>query len=580
MAAKFRVGATLANHVQDLGYKGGDLGYQTFLYSNETEIRKILMFLVEKLPKETSQTSDEPMGAGFLLQKAVSTELAAQLSLPWLPPFLKPNGMRRRPRGWHREGACCLQPYHSSPLSLASGTTSLSTKLPKEQRAYYARHLSFVTAQPRSHVRLAPSVMETNALQLATQQDWDNEWNTHGLPSRLSQEEYKQRKRDKLLKMIGQRLQQDSQRAAGQRSSQAQDFAQVLSSIEAQSNKNASSRGKGSRFAHTEKLQYGKDTDATMAQMGGAVTKETEEEVEQKRAAEVQGLREELQTLTQTLEQLDLEVRKFTAGTQQMEEEVATATNAAKDKTAAFNVKKRTLDLLPQAQENIAKLQAVVDGSAARLVTLAQQWEGHRQPLVQQHRDLRQSQAVRESEAEKKLEEIKEFRGRMKAVADEARRKEELAKQLTSEFERMTKDVNRSAYTRKIMEIVANIKKQKQEIDKILVDTKAVQKEINSLSGKLDRTFTVTDELIFKDAKKDEGVKKAYRMLAALHENFEQLIVCVEDTGGVVREIKDLEEQIESESSKKTLTNLEKISEDLQQMKKENAALIAKVKGK
>ena len=32
----------------------------------------------------------------------------------------------------------------------------------------------------------------------------------------------------------------------------------------------------------------------------------------------------------------------------------------------------------------------------------------------------------------------------------------------------------------------------------ILVDTKTIQKEINMLSGKLDRTFTVTDELIFK----------------------------------------------------------------------------------
>lgn len=29
-------------------------------------------------------------------------------------------------------------------------------------------------------------------------------------------------------------------------------------------------------------------------------------------------------------------------------------------------------------------------------------------------------------------------------------------------------------------------------------DTKELQKEINSLSGKLDRTFAVTDELVFK----------------------------------------------------------------------------------
>ena len=32
----------------------------------------------------------------------------------------------------------------------------------------------------------------------------------------------------------------------------------------------------------------------------------------------------------------------------------------------------------------------------------------------------------------------------------------------------MTKDVNRSAYTKRMMEIVANIKKQKKEIDKVL----------------------------------------------------------------------------------------------------------------
>ena len=43
---------------QDMGYRGGDLGYQTFLYSNEAEIRRIFMFLVEKLPKDSSQTAD------------------------------------------------------------------------------------------------------------------------------------------------------------------------------------------------------------------------------------------------------------------------------------------------------------------------------------------------------------------------------------------------------------------------------------------------------------------------------------------------------------------------------------------
>lgn len=46
---------------QDIGYKG-EIGYQTFLYSNETEIRSLLMFLVEKLPREHAEASDQPTG--------------------------------------------------------------------------------------------------------------------------------------------------------------------------------------------------------------------------------------------------------------------------------------------------------------------------------------------------------------------------------------------------------------------------------------------------------------------------------------------------------------------------------------
>ena len=48
------------------------------------------------------------------------------------------------------------------------------------------------------------------------------------------------------------------------------------------------------------------------------------------------------------------------------------------------------------------------------------------------------------------------------------------------------------------MEIIGNIAKQKEDIDKVLKDTKELQKEINNLTGQLDRSFTVADELIFQ----------------------------------------------------------------------------------
>lgn len=48
------------------------------------------------------------------------------------------------------------------------------------------------------------------------------------------------------------------------------------------------------------------------------------------------------------------------------------------------------------------------------------------------------------------------------------------------------------------MEIIGNISKQKVEINKILSDTRILQKDMNNMNGRLDRSFTVVDELVFK----------------------------------------------------------------------------------
>ena len=47
-----------------MGYRG-EIGYQTFLYSNEADIRKLFMFLVENLPKESSESASEPAMGKF-----------------------------------------------------------------------------------------------------------------------------------------------------------------------------------------------------------------------------------------------------------------------------------------------------------------------------------------------------------------------------------------------------------------------------------------------------------------------------------------------------------------------------------
>ena len=68
-------------------------------------------------------------------------------------------------------------------------------------------------------------------------------------------------------------------------------------------------------------------------------------------------LQEQLADLTSKLEQLELNMKKYTASMAQMGELQRQRETENKEEEEAYKVKKRTYDLLPNADENIAKLQ-------------------------------------------------------------------------------------------------------------------------------------------------------------------------------------------------------------------------------
>uniref|UniRef100_A0A8C8GQU7 Coiled-coil domain-containing protein 22 n=1 Tax=Oncorhynchus tshawytscha TaxID=74940 RepID=A0A8C8GQU7_ONCTS len=515
MSARFRVGMSLAQACQDLGYKG-EIGYQTFLYSNEPEIRSLLMFLVEKLPRESAEASDQPAGKSALLQKSIAAQIKAQLALPWLSPSCRLPLL------------CKTQVlYHVILFSPSS-----------EENDYHRDFLPPVTAQPSQHASVPASLLEQHAGELSAAQEWENEWNSQGLLSRLTPEEYRSRKRARLQKRIEEQLRTAAQTRPDTLGAHVSgsDLTELLQSFGG-SPLIGDILAKGTRFTHTEKF--------TFTEVNDGLNKACSKDIEQ------------------DLQMFPLLISNLNPLSNTEEED-------------SVRVKKQTIYLLPDGENNLAKLQALVEGSAERVVNLAAQWEKHRAPLIDEHRRLKELCSNQESS--RKLSEIKELHEKISQSAEEAKKKEGLYKQLITEFENLAKDISRSAYTARILEIVGNIRKQKEEITKILSDTKELQKEINSLTGKLDRTFAVTDELVFKDAKKDESVRKSYKYLAALHENCTQLIQTIEDTGTIMREIRDLEEQIDTENGKKTVSNLEKILEDYKAIRQENSALAAKIR--
>lgn len=571
MSARFRVGMSLAQACQDIGYKG-EIGYQTFLYSNEPEIRSLLMFLVERLPRESAETSDQPTGKSVVLQRSIAAAIKAQLSVPWLPPNcrLPINCETQSPGELHR--------FHAQPLSLAHCTKGSGKKQLKEVIDYQRDFLPPVTAQPSHHASVVASILEQHTAELSASQEWENEWNSQGLLSRLTPQEYRSRKLARLRKRIEEQLRSaalPSPESAFGGPCSSSDLSELLQAFRG-SAPSDHVLTKGTHFTHTQKFTFTQEAAPVTSPL--PVGPQSESDIQLRQQEELGALQQQLQQLCSDVDQLAADLKHMSVTNTQVLDEFKQRELGNSEREEKVQVKKKTIDLLPEADENLLKLQALVEASAKRVVNLAAQWEKHRAPLIDEHRRLKEICSNQDLESSRKLTEIKALHDKIRVSTEEAKKKEETYKQLVTELENLPQDASRSAYTQRILEIVGNIKKQKEEITKILSDTKELQKEINNLTGKLDRTFAVTDELVFKDAKKDESVRKSYKYLAALHENCSQLIQTIEDTGTILREIRDLEEQIETENSNKTVSNLERILDDYKAIRQENSALAAKVR--
>jgi chromosome segregation ATPase len=102
------------------------------------------------------------------------------------------------------------------------------------------------------------------------------------------------------------------------------------------------------------------------------------------------------------------------------------------------------------------------------------QWETHRKPLDEEKENLKQLLMNKKQQMQQKMEETKTLRQEIDDLNADLTSKENLIKELNKEMESMPKDQtktsNRQFFTKRILEIVANIDKQKKEIDKVSIN--------------------------------------------------------------------------------------------------------------
>ncbi|XP_076231002.1 coiled-coil domain-containing protein 22 homolog isoform X2 [Calliopsis andreniformis] len=520
MAARFRLGATLAQACSELGYKG-DIGYQTFLYNSEADLRRVFIFLIEKLPKESDKTLNEPITNVGLLEKSIATAMLQGLSASWLPHYCHTKGFRNRGRA--------NVPYTSVNLEVPT------TNSGDDYQDYCIHYLQSVPKQVQNQQSSLPSIISYNTKAL----------HSHSMT-------------------IVDRINWLNK-----------EYSNKVTCVNASVDNNVLKK-----VSPTDTMLISKEVEVQSENIVTSIQSKQEVDKKERQEIEVEEMKTECESLRNAIEELQDEIKKLSTSVTQV-----TINYQIEEKELTINeeqkkIKARIYDLLQDGEENIKKLETAIETTTNKLINLGNQWEKHRVPLIQKYRQEKEKHSTKASASQKKLDEIRSFKEKEKELQEECRNKDQQYSQLVTEVQKLPKEVNRSAYTQRIIEIINNVRKQKDEIDKVLADTREIQKEINTLTGRVERSFTVVDELIFRDARTNEASRKAYKLLATLHSDCNELVSLVEETGATVREIRDLEEQIDSESTKNVGANLERITADLKQMKQETAALTAQLQSK
>lgn len=167
------------------------------------------MWLVERLPKESSAHSAEVLGAQAirhpsvriemarlmncfvdtkaLLQRNFAREVAQRNDTLWTPSFCKKDGFAWRGEKsarWQLEGAASIVRYNAARTFVPN--TSGGAVSSQEKR-YYKEHLELLTDQPPVACDVPASVLEAVSTGIVAEQEWDLEWSTKGVKSGLSE---------------------------------------------------------------------------------------------------------------------------------------------------------------------------------------------------------------------------------------------------------------------------------------------------------------------------------------------------------------------------------------------------------
>ncbi|CEG39584.1 Uncharacterized conserved protein [Plasmopara halstedii] len=580
VAARHRIGSQLANILKELGY-AGDCGYNHFLYPTEKETRNILSWLVGKLPRSKLEESEDEASQSRAMDTSMNVtdtkldrkQLASIFSC-WKQEktlHMLPNPNFKELRGFQR------LPLKTFPLELPWNGLNQST-------CYIFKNFPKDCVKATSLLE-ALAVAKRNSATLLDEEEFEEGIDLKAVDDQRIHEQFRGNVTDAQFQ---------------EREVEDDDFAAILPYPLLMKTlpdiplafENLPPAGTGESTEDSTSKELANLTGIEASPIGGKdvvqidICAEGDEEMIEQLQKQVEesehriaAMRKELDRERGELHEVEQHMQKTQASIQEMRQQLER--------------QKQLLALLPEAEANIAKLKHLCRESTAKKAEIAQQMEIAREPLLKELTALNYQRSSFKARRRQLIREIKAMKAEMLEISGNINSKMESLRALEKHQERRlikpkenASTMTRSMYTSRIMDIIKQVHKQKQDIAKILNDINGIQRQLNTAAEKLKRTEAEAEEKLYiaSSRSKTTGSSKAdayiesYRKFAHVREIFEELLLVIDDAGKKENAARDLQNWITQLEARDSSSHLDKVLADLQSVRHENDILQNKLR--
>ena len=238
----------------------------------------------------------------------------------------------------------------------------------------------------------------------------------------------------------------------------------------------------------------------------------------------------------------------------------------------------KLVGLMGEEAETAERLRARAAKSEEKMAALRSEWERARSQLEAEKEELLLQLAQKPSAVSDREEVLADVRERIAEAEAHLAQKEAAVKSHSAAAAKMA-DLGaaaggeRESYTRRILDILASIRAQREETDRVIANIQQTQRDINLLEGKLGRTYSEVSYRVFEAARQEPLLVPAYRHVGNLHLMCADIVETLRAIGRTKRAVRDARDAVEGEKLRKSGEKLEAIKRDLEALRAENKML-------